>query len=492
MLTAAVLVSALLLDVRPGRAAGTVGQQRPLLAVVTDDPVPVPAVRSLVRVDPTTLQEIGPRLVLESGAPWQWAYSPDGRELANYVYSDQLQFVDLETMTVRATLSGYFGGGITWLSPHRLIALSSNRGSGAVSEMFAIDPRVPRIVSRFQTSKWGVYPSIGRFRTRVAVLTSKGLGSRYRIAFSGPGDRFREVELKRLVPDFDQWNGQAAGELGPRAASALAQSRADLSAREDIPPSEIVEVAVFPKSWGQGWGGCGRGFISTEGHQVILRAREQEYDYRVVLDNPPALCTGSTEARPPERNLLRVGPNASHVTSTEIGVDRGRARAFVFAPGAPVAQLDLSTNRVRYRKRLHGFRRNGWIADIASMGDGKVVVRLDGGTWPSEVGLIDTRSWRYRPVPGASCRFVAGSGLIFTYCPWARDGLSVYRPNTRAPILRRFLGQTVQRITVVGPYAYVRTAEEPRFRYVIGLPSGQVVNRVEFAGSLLEDLVEAR
>jgi hypothetical protein len=249
---------------------------------------------------------------------------------------------------------------------------------------------------------------------------------------------------------------------------------------------------VFGKSWGRGWGGCGGGFIITSGHQVILRARAREYDYRVVLDNPPTLCTDSTEARPPERNLLRVGPNASHVTSAELGVDRGRARAFVFAPGAPVAQLDLSTNRVTYRKRLHGFPRDARIAALASMGSGKVVVRTEGATGRSEIGLIDTRSWRYRPVWGSSCRFVGGRGLIFTYCPWARNGLVVYTPNEGTARFGLFLGQTVLSVVVAGGYAYVQTREELGFRYVIELSSGRVLNRVETRASLLEEFRERR
>jgi hypothetical protein len=197
-----------------------------------------------------------------------------------------------------------------------------------------------------------------------------------------------------------------------------------------------------------------------------------------------------------------------------LAVDPEGGRAFVVAAEAPVAEVDLATLRVTYRRLRQPVsllrRLAHWLVPPAeaklSAGTWRVACWLGGGTlavWGAETSvhgdtpaeqrvdrrlsglkLLDTRSWTVRTLDPAAEAASWQAGRLLAYGgAWDHEaqrergvGLTLYGPGERPP--RHLLGtRAVIEAHLNGDLAYAAldTGNEQGSRVTVSLRSGRVV-----------------
>jgi len=211
------------------------------------------------------------------------------------------------------------------------------------------------------------------------------------------------------------------------------------------------------------------------------------------------------------------GPEAvGHQRGAGLAVDPAGRRAFVVAPGAPVAEVGLDDLKVAYHaidrpaspltrlrrwllpaaeaKAIDGpWRQARWVGGgLLAVAAGEQRVAHDAKGEPVQrdriagVELVDTARWRaYDLHARASGVDYQGGRLLLWGGTWASDatsstprgvGLTVYGPGDRRPL--HLLGrQFVQGVTVRGDLAYVWLARDQSSGYaVVDLRSGRTLH----------------
>jgi hypothetical protein len=183
-----------------------------------------------------------------------------------------------------------------------------------------------------------------------------------------------------------------------------------------------------------------------------------------------------------------------------LAFDPDGRRAIVVAPGAPIAEVNLRTMRVRYHRvglpplrrpprgrELLSHREALWLGHglVAVFGDDQV--RGPGGrlhgtrTFAAGVHVIDTRSWTARTVAqgGAGARVAAGRLLVYTSYVSAAPGVGL-RVYTRdgSQLVSHLLGNQVLDVEVAGARAYAyRRSGRSRALHVVHARSGKLIRR---------------
>ena len=211
------------------------------------------------------------------------------------------------------------------------------------------------------------------------------------------------------------------------------------------------------------------------------------------------------------------GPEAvGHQRGAGLAVDPAGRRAFVVAPGAPVAEVGLDDLKVAYHaidrpaspltrlrrwllpaaeaKAVDGpWRQARWVeGGLLAVVAGEQRVASDAKGEPVQrdriagVELVDTARWRaYDLHARASGVDYQGGRLLLWGGTWASDatsstprgvGLTVYGPGDRRPL--HLLGrQFVQGVTIRGDLAYVWLARDQSSGYaVVDLRSGRTLH----------------
>jgi hypothetical protein len=214
------------------------------------------------------------------------------------------------------------------------------------------------------------------------------------------------------------------------------------------------------------------------------------------------------------------GPEAvGHQRGAGLAVDPAGRRAYVVAPGAPVAAVDLDRLRVAYhdldRPASPLARLGRWLlppAEAKAVSGGWRQARFIGGgllavaageqrvhrdakgelqqrELVSGVELVDTARWRAWDLhPGASTVAYEGGRLLLAGGTWQSEatssvprgvGVTVYGPGDRRPL--HLLGhQFVQEVHVRGDLAYLWLTREQGTSYaVVDLRSGRTVHSQE-------------
>ena len=211
------------------------------------------------------------------------------------------------------------------------------------------------------------------------------------------------------------------------------------------------------------------------------------------------------------------GPDAvGHQRGAGLAVDPAGRRAFVVAPGAPVAEVGLDDLKVAYHalerpatpldrlrrwllsaaeaKAVSGpWRQARWLGGgLLAVASGEARVAHDAGgelvqrEGIAGVELVDTARWRaYDLHADASMVGYQGGRLLLSGGTWYSDatssvsrgvGLTVYGPGNRRPL--HLLGrQFVSEVTVRGDLAYVWLTREQSGGYaVVDLRSGKTLH----------------
>jgi hypothetical protein len=162
-------------------------------------------------------------------------------------------------------------------------------------------------------------------------------------------------------------------------------------------------------------------------------------------------------------------------------VDSSRARAYVLAADAPVAEVDLRTMRVSYhgarsnrpRNVLARERRGLWLGGGRMLLYGRDFVKRPGGSaapGPAGATLVDTATWRRRSLDGNAI----GAAIVLRRLLVYGAGLHAYTLGGRR-LFSLFEDRDVLDVQVAAPRAYVRTA---RAVYVVDVRLGKVVARI--------------
>jgi hypothetical protein len=194
---------------------------------------------------------------------------------------------------------------------------------------------------------------------------------------------------------------------------------------------------------------------------------------------------------------IQLGVHTSNGFSNEdragLAVDSARARAYVVAANAPVAEVDLRTMHVTYRRVLAGttVERNDarpalqrqalWLGGGQVAVFGRDLIATDGGKLtaiPAGVTLINTHDWGACRLDERASRAALASGRLLTYGPGTP--VSRHEPDTglRAYVVGRgetfhlFDREQVWDVKVVADDAYVRTATAV---HIVDAKSGKVM-----------------
>lgn len=196
-----------------------------------------------------------------------------------------------------------------------------------------------------------------------------------------------------------------------------------------------------------------------------------------------------------------------------LAVDPARARAYVFAADAPVAQVDLRTMRVSYHRVDPLFLRPGELQGSEARPKKAVLSRERRALWlgrgnvvvfgrdfvtargrrealiPAGAVLVNTTKWRWRTLDrsAAGAAFAAGRLVVYRpgWYPAAGVGLRAYTLTGRRTFYF-FKGKRVFDVQVAADFAYVRT---PSAVYVVDVRSGKVVNKIMPPRDLVDVIV---
>ena len=220
---------------------------------------------------------------------------------------------------------------------------------------------------------------------------------------------------------------------------------------------------------------------------VVLQRRDFPYNtyypatartpagFAVMFDTIPARLM-LVDARGELRSaaLNGIGRNAG------LAVDRRAGRAFVVGAGRRVAEVDLRTMSVRYRRvrvpRMTRSREALWL------GGGLLAVWGGSG---AGVHVVNTRTWRVRTVSrrATGARRAAGRLLVYSdrrVGPAGRGtGLSVFtRDGTR--LVQHLFGTQELTVEVAGGRAYVagRDARGRPAAWIVDARSGELIRRL--------------
>ena len=186
---------------------------------------------------------------------------------------------------------------------------------------------------------------------------------------------------------------------------------------------------------------------------------------------------------------LRAGPELPPPRPA-LSVDPRRPRALVVGAGAPAAEVDLRSMRVRRHPLpapASGAAPDGprsstrhavWLGrDLVAVA-GEDVVGASGGErrLPAGVQLVDTHTWRARLLePRASrARLADGRLVVHTQPPSAEGvGLRLYTGDG-ARLEHHLLGGAALDVQVAGPFAYALAGDSV---HVVDITSAEVVRR---------------
>jgi hypothetical protein len=194
---------------------------------------------------------------------------------------------------------------------------------------------------------------------------------------------------------------------------------------------------------------------------------------------------------------IRLAVHASNGFSNEdragLAVDSARARAYVVAADAPVAEVDLRTMHVSYHRvpagtaaerndALPAMQRQAlWLGNGEVAVFGRDLINADGGklsATPAGVTLINTHDWSACRLDERASRTALVGGRLLTYGPGppvSRDepgiGLRAYAVG-RVETFHLFDREQVWDVKVVADDAYVRTATAI---HIVDVKSGKVV-----------------
>lgn len=174
-----------------------------------------------------------------------------------------------------------------------------------------------------------------------------------------------------------------------------------------------------------------------------------------------------------------------------LAVDPGGGRAYVFAAGAPAAEVDLATMDVSYhdveleagaqpgKAVLARLRRALWLGKGRAVVVGRNIVPDDrGGVASIAAGatLVDTAAWTLCVVDPRAGGAAFGAGRLLAYASGARPaiGLRAYTPEG-GKTFRLFDGEQVLDVQVAGGRAYVQTESALR---VVDLESREVLTNI--------------
>jgi hypothetical protein len=187
---------------------------------------------------------------------------------------------------------------------------------------------------------------------------------------------------------------------------------------------------------------------------------------------------------------------------TGLAVDSRRARAYVFAADAPVADVDLRTMRVSYRRldplslrpgELQGSkarpknavllreRRALWLGDGRVVIFGRDLVTAPGrkeALIPAGAVFVNTATWKWRVLDRNATGATFAAGRVIVFGP-GRDpapgiGLRAYTlSGRRTSYLLK--GKRVFDVQVANGLAYVRT---PSAVYVVDTSSGRMARKI--------------
>jgi hypothetical protein len=217
-----------------------------------------------------------------------------------------------------------------------------------------------------------------------------------------------------------------------------------------------------------------------------------------------AVVDASGRLRSVTLDQIRVGGDGFD-DRAGLAVDSERARAYVAAADAPVAEVDLRTMRVAYhlelswpeverKDMLRGRQRRAlWIGEgqLAVFGrDVTVAGGVNLAATPAGVTLIDTGEWSACMLDERASQAALGAnGLLIMYGPGppvsrgeAGAGVRAYSVG-RGEVFQLLEGEQVWDVQVVGDHAYVRT---PRAVPVIDTRSGKVVTKRTPAHELVD------
>ena len=217
--------------------------------------------------------------------------------------------------------------------------------------------------------------------------------------------------------------------------------------------------------------------------------------------------------RPPK---VEGSDAVGHQRGAGLAVDPAGRRAFVVAPGAPVAEVGLDDLKVAYHvvdrpvspltrlrqwllpaaeaKAVDGpWRQARWVGGgLLAVAAGEQRVARDANGEPVQrdriagVELVDTARWRAYDLHARASRVdYQGGRLLLSGGTWDSDatsstprglGLTVYGPGDRRPL--HLLGrQFVQEVTVSGDLAYVWLTREQTSGYaVVDLRNGRTLH----------------
>jgi hypothetical protein len=213
------------------------------------------------------------------------------------------------------------------------------------------------------------------------------------------------------------------------------------------------------------------------------------------------------------RRLRSIALPALHIGTTYTGdaglvVDATGERAYVFAAGAPVAELELRTMHVSYHAvasllsstdqltgstaqtggRVFARQRTAvWLGDGKVLIVGRDLVAVGGGAFariPAGATTVDTSTWASCTLDPRAAGVSLASGRILAFAPGPQfgpasttnrtdPGIGLWSYSVGGGHLFHLLGkEPVSNVMVAGDIAYVRT---PTAIYVIDVTSGRIL-----------------
>jgi hypothetical protein len=198
--------------------------------------------------------------------------------------------------------------------------------------------------------------------------------------------------------------------------------------------------------------------------------------------------------------LRRIPSNAA--VHPAMAVDRRRLRAYVFAAGAPAAEVNLRTLSVRYHRIAlppPAARARTSSREAVWLGAGRVAVSGSdvvpgresrpgpGGprirTVAAGVRVVDTRTWTARTVHPRAGRALAAGGRLIVHTPeFGRGtrgvGLRIYTREGRRLVTHLMGDRTLDAELHAGRvYAYPETGAA-RTLHIVGARTGRLIRRV--------------